>query len=261
MRKADCFDPKKMAKSKTDCIERFDKVLTSLVNAKKVVASKCDVIKQQYQVFLNGTVNGNISGFDYKKGRLDELFAQFINKDDHAELWQVVKLILIMSHGQASVERGFSIMKQGMKDNLAEDSFVFQRVVIDHIKSVGGCCNVTINSELRKEVKQSRSRYILDLETKRNDSTEQLREKKRKTCLEELEDLKAKRKRLLTDADTLEKSANELSAKAEKARSFNDVKSFITQSNSHRNTANMKMENAKRLDSTIEEKQEILKTI
>jgi hypothetical protein len=37
--------------------------------------------------------------------------------------------------------------------------------------------------------------------------------------------------RLVNDADALEKSANEFSAKAENARSFNDVRTLITKAN------------------------------
>ena len=80
-------------------------------------------------------------------------------------------------------------------------------------------------------------------------------------AIDELEELRAKRKRLIDDADVLEKSANEFSAKAETARSFSDAKAFIIESNSHRNTASSKRESAKAMVSSIEEKQELLKNM
>ena len=40
-------------------------------------------------------------------------------KADLKELWKVVKLLLALSHGQATVERGFSSNKEVMVENLA----------------------------------------------------------------------------------------------------------------------------------------------
>ena len=34
------------------------------------------------------------------------------------DLWQVARTILLLSHGQATVERGFSVNKETMADNM-----------------------------------------------------------------------------------------------------------------------------------------------
>ena len=48
-------------------------------------------------------------------------------------------------HEQASVERGFSINKQLGVVNLQERAYVAQRIICDHIHSVGGLLNVVIS--------------------------------------------------------------------------------------------------------------------
>ena len=47
--------------------------------------------------------------------------------------WEVFKLIFILSHGQAFEERGFSVNKELLTENLEEVSIVSQRIVYDHI--------------------------------------------------------------------------------------------------------------------------------
>ena len=66
----------------------------------------------------------------------------------------------MLSHGQSAVERGFSINKELLVDNLQEKSLVSQRMVYDHIKSN----KITIHEyelpgDLLKSCKLSNRRY------------------------------------------------------------------------------------------------------
>ena len=60
--------------------------------------------------------------------------------------WSVVKLLLLQvtSHGQSTVNRGFSVNKEVAVENLSERSFIAQRIIHGHIESVGGLDNVQI---------------------------------------------------------------------------------------------------------------------
>ena len=53
-----------------------------------------------------------------------------------------------MSHGQATVERGFSVNKEVLVENLSERSFIAQRIIHDDIESVGGLANAQISKQL-----------------------------------------------------------------------------------------------------------------
>ena len=43
-----------------------------------------------------------------------------MNKDQHQKLLEVVKMCLVLSHGQATVERGFSVNKEVEVENLKD---------------------------------------------------------------------------------------------------------------------------------------------
>ena len=51
-------------------------------------------------------------------------------------MWCVFKLLSCLSHGQASVERGFSVISNLLVENMHEDSLIAQRIVHDHMKSL-----------------------------------------------------------------------------------------------------------------------------
>ena len=61
-----------------------------------------------------------------------------MSSDSYKKLLQVVKLLLVLSHGQASVERGFSVNKETSADNISQRTLVAKRVVYDHINAIGG---------------------------------------------------------------------------------------------------------------------------
>jgi len=51
--------------------------------------------------------------------------------DTYSKLWKVVKMLLVLSHGQATVERGFSMNKQVETEHLYEESVVAKRTICD----------------------------------------------------------------------------------------------------------------------------------
>lgn len=50
---------------------------------------------------------------------------------DYEKLWSEARMLLILSHGEASVERCFSVNKEIMVENMQEESFVGQRLIQD----------------------------------------------------------------------------------------------------------------------------------
>ncbi|KAJ8368824.1 hypothetical protein SKAU_G00088520 [Synaphobranchus kaupii] len=76
-----------------------------------------------------------------------------------SKVWHVVKMLLVLSHGQASVERGFSINKELIVENQKEASLVAQRLIVGHIRSVGSVTNVQLTKELLISVSGARQRY------------------------------------------------------------------------------------------------------
>ena len=75
-----------------------------------------DTIKSQFLQWHTSVVSENsyvFQSFDTSSQRLDTLFKEHLgNSTAYAELWKVTKSLLLLSHGQAQVERGFSVNRQ-----------------------------------------------------------------------------------------------------------------------------------------------------
>ena len=90
-------------------------IVCTFIQANRVSASDADDIIQQYSDFVQGNVSqvSEFSGFDQALCRVDKFFYdRLANNPSYAKLWAVVKIVMLLSHGQATVKRGFSINKK-----------------------------------------------------------------------------------------------------------------------------------------------------
>ena len=98
--------------------------------AGRISDNECDKVMLQFNHFHDNSLTADsdaFNGFSMETGRVDTFyFDRLSNKADFKELWKVVKLLLALSHGQATVERGFSSNKEVMVENLAQHSLVAQ---------------------------------------------------------------------------------------------------------------------------------------
>lgn len=76
--------------------------------------------------------------------RLDAFYKPLSTRPEMAALWNVVRSLLVLSHGQATVERGFSVNKETTADNIKERCLVGRRAICDHVASVGGIAKVIV---------------------------------------------------------------------------------------------------------------------
>ena len=80
--------------------------------------------------------------------RLDRLFFNSLSGiEKYTKLWNVVQLLLL-SHGQASVEWEFSVNTEITTSDLMEYILIARRVIKDHVQSVGGLKQLLISKEL-----------------------------------------------------------------------------------------------------------------
>ena len=165
-----CLNPVKMASNKEACSAKFKKVLRLLVNAERVKEEECDTLLQQFAMFLDSIpVFGSerFANFQSAEDRLDTLFFECMANKSYKSLFSVVKLILILSHGQETVERGLSVNKKVEVENLKEHTLVAQRIVCDRVNSVGGVLKAELSKPLLLLVKMSRKRYEKYLDQER----------------------------------------------------------------------------------------------
>ena len=181
--------------------------------------------------------------FNPKTQRIDEFFIKHMSADSFPKLLTVVKLLLLLSHGQASVERGFSVNKETIADNLSQKALVGRRVICDHVRTVGGVLNVSIAKELMQSVSFSRKKYEQHLKQNKQEKTTKEREQKRKHIQDEADELHQQQKRIKLDIESLRKTADTY---YEKAESTGDL-SHVTKGNALISTPGKKPPKVKRM--------------
>ena len=106
--------------------------------------------------------------------RLDDFYFKDIKLAKYPDLAAIFKLLFTLSHGQASVERGFSINKTVLEDNISTNAIVGRRYVKDHLLSNNlKPHTVNITSEMKVAFKFSSQRYQMKLEEERNKKEKQ----------------------------------------------------------------------------------------
>ena len=104
--------------------------------------------------------------FDIYTDALHLLLGEFLHKNQkYNSFWRVCGNIFVFSHGQSAIERGFSINKQLLVDNLQEKSSVSQQIVYDHINyNEIKVQENDLSSGVLKSCRLANSRYITALE-------------------------------------------------------------------------------------------------
>ena len=65
-------------------------------------------------------------------------FFTHMTGENYVAFFDLSKILLLLSHGQASVEWGFSVNKEIEVENLLKHSLVAQRTICDYVEAVGG---------------------------------------------------------------------------------------------------------------------------
>ncbi|KAK2140319.1 hypothetical protein LSH36_1393g00020 [Paralvinella palmiformis] len=138
-------------------------LLEELVTLNRVDGDDVDMWVASYKELLHDDVAGcglksRFKDFKVEDDRVDMLLYESMGRFE--KLWRVVRKVLLVSHGQASVERGFSLNRQIEKDNM----IVALRQIIDYFVLVGGMLKVEITKELLSSASSSRYRYHKYLE-------------------------------------------------------------------------------------------------
>lgn len=180
-------------------------LLKCLEESKRISTAECDEAKQQHQLFVREIVAPRKDEFvsydnTNENTRIDSFYQNMIGMNKLFNvLYKIIRLTLILSHGQATVERGFSVNKELSFPNLTEKSFVAQRVIYDHIQSVGGSVNVQVSYKLVASCGSAHAKYKMFLQDKKDAETKNAKAAKRATIQEEISTLKNKKARLESD--------------------------------------------------------------
>ena len=231
-----CLDPRCIvAADGVKSEANFKQVLHKLSDMRHVTEQECDILCKEFSSFVTSHILQDMvsfKNFSIIDERLDSFYSEKMHgRKEYASLYELVKKLLILSHGQATVERGFSVNGQVIVENLKESSVEKQRIVYDAIYHAGDVTKIEITNSLLSYARGARQKYRQYVEEIKAKSAVSLKsdesEKKRKSD-EKFEREQTKKRKLLTaDIETIEKAARELAKEAELKRDF----SLIMQSN------------------------------
>ena len=107
--------------------------MMKLASYKIIQPGMADRAKIQYSTVVKEH-RSEFANFDKVKQRLDTFLFAFVLAPTYlSDLRIVFKILLILSHGQAQVERGFSVNSKLLVENQYADSLAAQHIVHDHV--------------------------------------------------------------------------------------------------------------------------------
>ena len=218
-RLAACLSPWKIVRDRETTLRRFGEMVELLHLAGKIKSTVADKAKSEFQTFVveaNGEKKEIFKNFSMANDRLDDFYSGLLD-DNYSSLFDVVKLVLIMSRGQAQVESGFSVNGDILVENLIEESVVAQRLVYSAILSAGGVLKINYEDKsLLSAARSAHANYLIALDERKNkQSEEEKRSAEKRIAAIKVKELKAKRIRLAEEAakdqQELEKEIERLS--------------------------------------------------
>ena len=130
---------------------------------------------EQFLGFIDYYLKVNIVKFESVSANdtnLDDFYFRFIGIEKYKGLSFLVKIVLTLSHGQASVECSFSLNKSVLNLSISEDSIVAKKAIRGHMLSNGlEPQSIVISNELVQFV----SGVCQDHLAQRKDEKKQLR--------------------------------------------------------------------------------------
>lgn len=204
VRAISCLVPSNIASTPVLAERRMQDLAQTMYEKGCITAVAADKCKSQFTDLVSkaaSSLRAKFSGFSRSRDRLDAFYFDIIGQDtEYADLFSVVRLVLTLSHGNASVESGFSVNADMLVENLHEDSLVAQRIVYDGVQSAGGVTSVNIDNAMLSYVRGSHARYQEALKRKREAESELDKQQAgQKRAAEHIKLLTAKKAKLVQD--------------------------------------------------------------
>ena len=153
--------------------KRFNCLVLSLHGEHWISIVAAEKAEKQYKSLIkNSDFLSEAKKFNINDDRVDNFYSKIFDSSNTIDLENVVKLILILSHGNARVEAGFSINADILSPNMLEESIITQRIVFEAVSKVGGPTKVIIDRELLKLVEDSHRQYAAAQELKKQQQSE-----------------------------------------------------------------------------------------
>ena len=219
--------------------------MSKLVSYKIINPDTADRSKSQYNKFITTVVKDIKPQFlNYPKThqRLDEFMMRFVGASTKfSELWNLSKILLILSHGQAQAERGFSVNKNLLVENQHTTTLTAQRIIHDHmVYHELESSNLTITAKLVSHVREARSRYFSNQKERSMQRVQLGRDVKMKQINDYIDDANRNIRQLQDTINSVKTSADEYAFAAEEKSTIAEIKDVISKSNALKRAATEK---------------------
>ena len=175
-----------MVNNKMRCIATFSRLVDKLHKLKWFFSKDSNCTKKQYDALIqsaNSEWKDKFLQFKIIHDKINSFLAEFMHCNlKFKSCWETFKLILILSHHQASGQRDFSINKELLTETLEGVSIASQRIVYNHICDLLKT-DVPFSNDLLKSCKLSHSRYTNAFELKKSDEINNEKSQKKKKGL------------------------------------------------------------------------------
>jgi hypothetical protein len=254
VRNSECLSPVEMVRHNDACVLKIGSLVERFHTLKWITASQADCAKLQYEEFLisvHHEYRDKFLEFNMNDDRLDAFLGLYIgNNTKFPSLWNICKIVFTLSHGQAGVERGFSVNKEMLVENMKKNSLISQRIVYDFMK-VGQALPLhefSVPRGLLLSCKGAHARYVAYLEEEKRSGMKTELPTKRKLVQEEISEIRRKKEGVQKCISSLKIDIDKYSVKAEEKQDL----ALLTKANSFRKSVVEKEDLLKTFDKAIE---------
>ena len=119
-----CQSPTEISSLKPEILKKRFNLLVQLFHDDRIIYSiAAEKAEKQYnQLINNSDFLEEASKFNINDDRVDEFYSRILDSSVTLDLENIARLVLILSHGNARVEPGFSINKDILSENMLEES-------------------------------------------------------------------------------------------------------------------------------------------
>lgn len=206
-RAVSCLDPIVAANTPSLAQDRVDLALSILCTEKNWFSgAKADRIKRSYSALLREPhVLTRLKEFNAKDTRLDvlwpDLLASVQTIPAKEDLLDFVKVLLILFHGNAALERSFSLNNDCMIVNQKESSLIANRIVQDVVVADGGVNKVNVTKSMIHAARNAKAKYTEAMEAQSEEEKRAAAQvAAKRSATREIKELALKKAKIIEDA-------------------------------------------------------------
>lgn len=207
-----CFDPSLVYMPEVRN-KRMKDLLTILTDKNWISGTAADEIDRAFvKLCSQSSAEVELQSYSRANTRLDHFWRYLLLK--HAcpnSLLKLLKIVMILSHGKANIERGFSVNAGCLVENLKNETLVAQRMTYySVIKEIGGdITTLNVPKPLIHAFRNSRSLLSEETERRKKEAAHSLTEEsRRKRVAGEKRHLESKKAKLLAEVHAIDEHVN-----------------------------------------------------